>query len=450
MPGMADLLRTTHNAAGIELASGEQGPSIPGVVAILVRGRPAYRIFAVESDFIELGRLELAEGDALDSVISRKHARIGFVSGAWRVEDLASRNGTFVDGEIIHGEVRVRSGSLVRIGRALLLLAGDVRAVQEGVVIRDAMVEGPLLRRALESIALARRIGKITSLLVTGQSGSGKELAARTFHASGPNPSAPLSVINCATIPKELAERLLFGSRRGAFSGAVDAPGYVQSADGGTLFLDEIAELPMDVQSKLLRVLETGEVLRLGANRHEKVNVAICAATWRDLRAEASAGRFRQDLFFRIAQAQVHLPSLRERAEEIPWHIQQVVAECGCDGQIDVDASFVEACALRAWPGNVRELRAEVKRALTTACALGARSLSAEVLSATAGHPMEGPQDGGPLELPDDEFAAALSAERGNVAGAARRLGVHRNRVRRWLERHDVEATRFKPDTKPR
>jgi transcriptional regulator of acetoin/glycerol metabolism len=215
--------------------------------------------------------------------------------------------------------------------------------------------------------------------------------------------------------------------------------------------LDEIAELPMDVQSKLLRVLETGEVLRLGATRHEKVNVAICAATWRDLREEASAGRFRHDLYFRIAQAEVRLPPLRERAEEIPWHIEQVVAECGREGKIEVAASLVEACALRAWPGNVRELRAELRRALATACAVGSRVLSAEALSTTAGHPMAGPQDGEASDLPDDEFAAALAAEGGNVAGAARRLGVHRNRVRRWLDRHDVEAARFKTtDTKPR
>jgi DNA-binding NtrC family response regulator len=204
------------------------------------------------------------------------------------------------------------------------------------------------------------------------------------------------------------------------------------------------------VQSKLLRVLETGEVLRLGANQHEKVNIGFCAATWRDLRAEASAGRFRQDLYFRIAQAEVRLPPLRERAEEIPWHVQQVVAECGHEGKVEVSASLVEACALRAWPGNVRELRAEVRRALATAHALGSRILNAQALSPTAGHPMEAPQDSRPSDLPTDDFAAALAAEGGNVAGAARRLGVHRNRVRRWLERHDVEATRFKTDAKTR
>src|SRR5262249_3182678 len=159
---------------------------------------------------------------------------------------------------------------------------------------------------------------------------------------------------------------------RGAFSGATDAHGHVQAADGGTLFLDEIGELPADVQSKLLRMLETREVQRLGATTMERVDVRVCAATFRDLRAEVGAERFREDLYFRIAKAKIRLPALRDRIEEIPWHIQHVLDECRRDAELGATASAVEAFAARFWPGNVRELRAEVRRAAAACLAKGA------------------------------------------------------------------------------
>jgi transcriptional regulator with GAF, ATPase, and Fis domain len=285
----------------------------------------------------------------------------------------------------------------------------------------------------------------ITSLLVVGETGTGKEIAARKFHESAPKPTGPFVALNCATIPKELAERLLFGSRRGAFSGATDAPGHVQAADGGTLFLDEIGELPPDVQSKLLRMLETREVQRLGATTSERVNVRVCAATFRDLRAEVGAERFREDLYFRIAQAQIRLPPLRERIEEVPWHVQQVLDDCRRDAELGATAGFVETCATRFWPGNVRELRAEVRRAAAAALAKGAKLLRSEDLSPTAGKPI--PRSQPPKEapaFPNDEVAAALAQAEGNVVLAARNLGVHRNKVRRWLERYQIDASRFK------
>jgi transcriptional regulator with PAS, ATPase and Fis domain len=249
--------------------------------------------------------------------------------------------------------------------------------------------------------------------------------------------------VNCAAIPKDIAERLLFGSRRGAFSGATDAPGHVQAANGGTLFLDEIADLPLEVQTKLLRVLETREVVRLGTTHGERVDVRICAATWRDLRKEVAAGRFREDLYFRISQPEIRLPPLRERIEEIPWHVQQTLETCGLGCPLEAMAPFIEACALRHWPGNVRELRAEVRRAAADACAREATTLGADALSPAAGQRIT-EDDSRAGDVPNDEVARALAVESGNVVGAARRLGIHRNKIRRWLERHRLDARRFK------
>ncbi len=420
---------------------------VPGLVLVFANHRPARRVFPLDAGAVELGRIELGDGDSLDPSISRAHVRICVDGAAWKVTDLGSRNGTFVNARPIAGETRLPPGSIVRVGGALLITAVDILPFKEhDLGVRDGVVGGPALRAALQSIALAGGVRMVKCLLITGETGSGKEIAAKTFHAFGQKPGAPLAAVNCATIPKELAERLLFGSRRGAFSGATDARGYVHAADGGTLFLDEIAELMPEVQGKLLRMLEAHEVLRLGATTYEPVDVRVCAATWRDLRNEVGAGRFREDLYFRVAQAEVRIPPLRERIEEVPWHVQQILDECGQEQKLRATAPFVEACARRAWPGNVRELRAEVRRAAAAAIALGSSLLTADDLSPGAGKPIPRSEvSPSPPWFPDDEFAAALAAEGGNVVSAARRLGVHRNKVRRWLERHRVAAGRFKP-----
>jgi hypothetical protein len=425
---------------------------VPGVVLIFSDRRPSQRIFRLEKGAVTLGRQELTAQDSLDSMISRKHVGFTLDGANWRITDLGSRNGTFVDGARIAPETTAAAGTTVRVGGAILLLAADILPFEHyGLGIRDGTVGGPSLRRALEAVALTQSVGMVCSLMIAGESGTGKEIAAKAFHLAGGSPNAPFSAVNCATIPKDLAERLLFGSRRGAFSGATDAAGYVQAAHGGTLFLDEVAELPPDVQSKLLRMLEMREVLRLGATSYEQVDVRVCAASWRSLREEVGAGRFREDLYFRIGQPEVRLPPLRERREEVPWHIQQVLDECSRDRRLSATVGFVEACALREWPGNVRELRAEVRRAAAAAVGHGSDLLTVDDLSSTAGEPIsrtEGPMSG--IRFPDDEVAAALAAEGGNVAGAARRLGVHRNKVRRWLERHSVPAASFKSGRKQR
>lgn len=418
---------------------------VPGLVLICESGQPACRVLTVDSNGepLELGRLLFVNGDQPPSKVSRRHARVTWSGTRFCVVDLGSRNGTFVGGKLVGGQTPLETGALLRVGDLLLLATENVVPYWEGgVQVVGGIVRGPHLRRALEAIEATQLIGQLQSVFVRGETGSGKELAARAFHNAGRAPKAPFVAINCATIVKELAERLLFGSTRGAYSGATDTPGQLQAANGGTLFLDEVAELPFDVQGKLLRVLETREVLRLGALRSEAVDVRICAASWRDLRAAAAAGVFRKDLYFRIGQPEIQLPALRERIEELPWHIQQIVAEVAESAALRACTGFVEAIALRTWPGNVRELRAEVRRAAAAALARHSTTLERDDLSPTAGHPLEAE----PIEseFPTDEIAAALREAQGNVSEAARRLGLHRNRIRRWLERHSVEAGNFK------
>jgi transcriptional regulator of acetoin/glycerol metabolism len=442
-----DGRHATTTASSDESKLGRRSKPVPGLVLTYADRRPAFRIFRADHGPFELGRSELATVEVLDGMISRRHVRVSF-DGEWVVEDLASLNGTFVGGRRVSGEARAAAGASLRVGGAMLLAVADIVPFEHyGLGERDGIVSGPSLRRALETIALTQRTSPCPSLLVEGESGTGRELAARAFHAAGPRPNGPFCAVNCSTIPRDLAERLLFGSRRAELSGASDADGYVQAADGGTLFLDDLAELPPDVQSKLLRLLETGEVLRLGATETESVELSLCAATCRDLREEVAGGRFRRDLYFRVGKPEVRLAPLRERLEELPWHVQQVLDELGrAEPQIAASASFIEACMLRMWPGNVRELRSEVRRAAAAVTAEGSRLLAAEDLGATAGNPIAR-QEKPVVRFPEDDVAKALELEAGNVLGAARRLGVHRNKVRRWLERHHVDAEAFKRRT---
>lgn len=419
-------------------------PSEPGLVVIFEKGRPACRVLRLSGGSLDLGRQLFEPIESRSSRISRRHARVVVSGEALAVFDLGSRNGSFVNGARVESNAKVPAGSTLRLGDVVLLSVRDFRRFSENSVRQeDGMIVGPSLRRALQTITMTQRHQLLNSVFVRGETGTGKELAAQAFHRAGRPSHAPLVAVNCATISKELAERLLFGSRKGVYSGATDSLGQVQAAHGGTLFLDEVAELSPEVQGKLLRVLETREVLRLGATRPEPVDVRVCAATWRDLRAEVSAGRFREDLYFRIGQPEVRLPPLRDRLEELPWHVQAVLDESIGSGPSGVTAELIEAYARRPWPGNVRELRAEVRRAAATTNLDNASRLGLDDLSEHAGKPFGGVNPAQP-SFPEDDISLALREMNGNVSSAARRLGVHRNRIRRWLDRHDVGADTFK------
>ncbi len=302
-----------------------------------------------------LGRDEASRTAGVpDKRVSRHHLCVALEGGRWTVHDLGSRNGTFVDGHPCDHAADL-AAPVIRMGRTLILPVSDTRPhVSPGLAVRDGVVMGPALAAAHRRIVLVARSGG--SLLVSGGSGSGKELAAQAFHAATGS-SRDLVAVNCATIQKELAERVLFGARRGAYTGAVaDTMGLVQAADGGTLFLDEIAEIDLGVQAKLLRVLETKRVTPLGAVSPTSVDLRLCAATHKDLRAEVAEGRFREDLFFRIGRPQVRLPSLPDRRDEIPWLIEHALTAPPADGATTATVELMEACLVRRWPGNVREL----------------------------------------------------------------------------------------------
>jgi DNA-binding NtrC family response regulator len=241
------------------------------------------------------------------------------------------------------------------------------REVGARIVPGDRLVgKSPALLEVFKTVG--RVANRNVAVLITGESGTGKELVARAIHAASPRAGAPFVAVNTAAIPRELLESELFGHERGAFTGAI-APrmGRFREASGGTLFLDEIGDMPVDLQAKLLRVLQSSEVTAVGARRAERVDVRIVAATHRDLDAAVAGGRFREDLLYRLRVVPIHVPPLRERREDIPVLVAHFVKKHAAKlgRRIErVPDRLMSALTAYAWPGNVRELEHTVERAM--------------------------------------------------------------------------------------
>src|SRR6266851_1600618 len=290
------------------------------------------------------------------------------------------------------------------------------------------------------------------TVLVRGETGTGKELIASLLHARSDRSSGPLVIFNCAAIPGELAEAELFGHARGAFTGAARArQGFFSRADGGTLVLDEVGELPLAVQGKLLRALQEGEIQQVGTGRVERVNVRVVACTNRDLAAEARHGRFRLDLYYRLAVVELVVPPLRSHREDIPALAREFARRYGRRfGKPDVclGPTLIEALCEEDWPGNVRELENTVARAVALT---SGGEIDVEVLNSPQAKTIT-EQEGDPRLDPALSLRERLSlierrmivrmllAVRGNRSHAARRLGMSRSALIDRLNRYGLGA----------
>ncbi len=315
------------------------------------------------------------------------------------------------------------------------------RLAAERAIGRRIVGDSPVMRRLLD--ATSRLAQRDVTVLVRGETGTGKEFVAELLHVQSARSKRPLVRFNCAALPAELAESELFGHARGAFTGANQThSGFFAQADGGTLVLDEVGELAPSVQGKLLRVLQDGEIQMVGSGRVEKVDVRVVASTNRDLRAEVAAGRFREDLFYRLAVVELTVPPLRDRSGDIPALVTEFVRRA-CErfglGAMVVEPDLIEALAVAPWPGNVRQLENTVARlaALSNNNRLTLADLTAQTEAVT---PPEALDDGEPI---DDAHAGpslreqveafergvitrALAAAAGNQSKTARQLGVSR------------------------
>ncbi|HZO12842.1 MAG TPA: sigma 54-interacting transcriptional regulator [Polyangiaceae bacterium] len=308
-----------------------------------------------------------------DPAVSRFHAEIVADEHGYRLRDLGSHNGTMVDGYRVH-DIYLKPGSLIAMGQCVLRFEPLLREAE--VAISEDEHFGPLLGKSAAMRQLFATLERIAptdfSVLIEGETGTGKELVARALHEKSRRATGPLVVFDAAAAPAHLLESQLFGHAKGAFTGAVDARvGLIEHAEGGTLFLDEIGELPLSLQPKLLRALEQREVTPLGSHEAKAVDFRLVAATNRDLAAEVNLGSFREDLYYRLAVVRLVLPPLRERPEDIPQLVERFVHAFVDDEPRArrIVASIGDWRALRAfpWPGNVRQLRNVVEGSLALA-----------------------------------------------------------------------------------
>ncbi len=359
-------------------------------------------------------------------------ARIVVRDGRAHLRDLGSKNGTLVDGVSVV-EAHLDDGARIAVGQTTMRFHIGTTAVAiplsrterfGGLVGRSAQMRHvfALLERAAASKA---------TLLVEGETGTGKEAAAESVHQAGARRDQPFVVVDCSALPPHLLESELFGHEKGAFTGASTRRlGAFETARGGTVFLDEIGELSPELQPKLLRVLERQEIKRVGADRYHKVDARIIAATHRNLRSDVNTKRFRSDLYYRLAVVVVTLPPLRDRIEDLPLLIEHLLGglDAGHKGEaarLRTPAFLAEAAGHR-WPGNVRELRNYLERAL-----------------ALAGTPAGGAAGPASYKQARERWERAyveelLRAADGNVAAAAREAKLDRAAFYRLLWRHGM------------
>ena len=303
-----------------------------------------------------------------DCTVSRRHASVRIGTGGFAVRDLGSRNGTYV-GETRIVEADLALGSVVRVGNTHLAIhpAWRRRPLEPSRARRFGDLYGESVAMRKVFAILERACRSDVSVLIEGETGTGKELAARALHHASPRAGKPLVFVDCASVPHNLAETELFGHVRGAFSGATcDRVGAFERAHRGTLVLDEMGELPLSLQPKLLRVLESGELKRVGGDEGVPIDVRVVAATNRDLRAEVERGTFRADLLYRLDVVKVTLPPLRDRRQDIQGLVTALLTDRRAPGDA-VEGPNLDQLVSYRWPGNVRELRNILQRAVTLA-----------------------------------------------------------------------------------
>ncbi len=342
--------------------AGESGGAPAARLRIRAGGRE--RTVPVTAAGVVIGKDPTCDAPIDDPFVSSRHARIALLAGRWILQDLESTNGTFISGARV-GRAELPLGVTVHVGDAELVLeprdAPEPPRAEtfEGMISRD-----PSMRQVFE---LVERVGASdAAVTILGETGTGKELVARALHARSSRKDGPFVPVNCSAIAESLIESELFGHEKGAFSGADRMrKGAFEEADRGTIFLDEIGELPLDLQPKLLRVLELGEVKRVGASRPITVNVRIVAATHRDVRAAVRSGKFREDLYYRLCVVPITVPPLRQRKGDIRALADGFLQRASPRGLV-LRWSPEALAKLEGydWPGNVRQLKNVVQRAL--------------------------------------------------------------------------------------
>jgi DNA-binding NtrC family response regulator len=379
-----------------------------------------------------------------DDSVSFRHAELRAEEQGFVLRDLGSTNGTRVSGVRIREAVIDSKTAIVSVGET------DLKLVTSGEEIAHLLSPADHFGRVLGRSEAMRELYSVleraasgdSTILLEGESGTGKEVIAESIHAASSRRAGPFQVVDCASIPATLMESELFGSRAGAFTGAArDRTGAIEEAEGGTLFLDEVGELPLDMQPKLLRALERKQVKAVGSSRFVDVNFRVVAATNRDLRKLVDEGKFREDLFYRLAVVRVTVPPLRHRREDVPLlarhFLNQLRPAARPDGALT--QSVLAALCSYAWPGNVRELRNAVERLVALGDLAPVPQLDPASRPDALGEYHVARR--GVLERFERSYCQALLDQAGGViARAAERSGISRQMFHRLVRKHGIEA----------
>jgi DNA-binding NtrC family response regulator len=445
----------SESRGGTEVNLGAEPRSreaVPRLTA--VSGPGAGRALAMASALATVGRHKTNDLVLDDPQVSGVHLELRRIGERIHVRDAGSTNGTWIGPHRVL-EMEVSAGAELTIGATVLRV--DVDDAATGAVVSASESFGELVGRSTtmrELFATLERIApKNLTVLVQGETGTGKEEVARAIHARSPRAAAPFVVIDATALPESLAESLLFGHEKGAFTGADQRRvGLFEAAHGGTLFLDEIGELPAAVQSKFLRVLERREVTRVGGTTPAKIDVRVIAATHRDLRHEIEGGRFREDLYFRLAQVRVVLPPLRDRPEDIPLLCQKLLPQAAAPTEppLLVEASALAHLEAQPWPGNVRELRNVLTRAAALAAdgtirradvageGFGFRGTRGERLALDLSGDFASAKERSIERFEAAYLAALMKRTGGNLSLAAREADVTRHHLRELLKKRGL------------
>jgi transcriptional regulator with AAA-type ATPase domain len=383
-----------------------------------------------EGEIVVLGSGRESDVRVFDQAVSARHCALTVQKGELFIRGLGSKNGIFVGGARVERAWLAPGASFV-LGRVIV---GCVDGAPHNPFVDHeppplpGIVSGSIAMRRV--VRDARRLADLKGpVLLRGETGTGKDVLARAIHGLGVRRGRPFVPLNVGTLPRELADSELFGHERGAYTGAHGSrEGAFAQAHGGTLFLDEIAELPLDLQVKLLRVLEDGEVRPIGSRVRRTVDVRVISATWAPLHRRVAEGIFRQDLYQRLAVFVIDVPTLRERRTDIPFLASRFLDEFKAElGARELGSGALSKLASYTWPGNVRELRNVLYRAAASSSrVIGVADIAASLEVASA------PQ----RSLVSAEQARAIvTSHGGNVSAAARQLGVARSTFRDLLER---------------
>ena len=382
-----------------------------------------------------------------DGSVSRVHAEVRLEPTGVVVRDCQSKNGLYA-GEVRVFEVALAPGQSLKLGRSTLTLAppqGIERVpLSTTAHFGEALGSSPAMRAVFETLRRAAQTD--IPIVLLGESGTGKELLARGVHDASLRAQAPFVVFDCGAVAPSLVEAELFGAIKGAYTGADrDRVGLLEAAHGGTLFLDEIGELPLELQARLLRALESKQVRPLGSNAYRKADARVVAATHRDLRARVKAGSFREDLYFRLAVATVDVPPLRDRKDDIPLLVEHFLARQQPPKSLaELPPNALQLLSSHDWPGNVRELWNTVTR-MVLFPQLGAQVIDArstarlqQALDSVAHLPLREARELVVQEFELTYLVHKLKEHQDNVSAAARAMGVSRQFLYRLLTRHGL------------